>query len=247
VYIPLIDEEIEVSYRIKEEIPNLLIIVPEERFCDIVLNKWNMYKEFVKNGLHVPETLLLENIDSIDCEWPMIVKPIVGRGSRGVQILHSKKQLEAYLELSSYKLEDLILQRLLQGIEYTVSVIVSRQGKLLAVVPKRVIRKKGVTQVAVTEENYAIESLCKDIQSKLKANGPFNVQLIMEGNKPFIIEINPRFSTTVALTLAAGVNEVDIAIKDSLGIPYTIDQFKKGVVMTRYYEQYYIAESEVKL
>src|SRR5262245_61403523 len=35
-----------------------------------------------------------------------------------------------------------------------------------------------------------------------------DVQLILDGT-PRVIEINPRYSTTMALTLASGVNEVD--------------------------------------
>jgi carbamoyl-phosphate synthase large subunit len=95
-------------------------------------------------------------------------------------------------------------------VEYTVSVVVWRDGKVRAVIPKKIISKQGVTKIAVTEKNKVIEKICYKIQESFKANGPFNVQLKIDliTGKPFVFEINPRFSTSVSLTIAAGVDEV---------------------------------------
>lgn len=246
IYIPLIDEEIEAAYQLQTENRGLYILAPNKEFCERMLNKWNMYNLFVDNNLPVPRTYLFNEQIPIDFGTPKIIKPIVGRGSRGVQKVSSQEELEAYLILSKYKKEDLLIQEYIEGIEYTVSAVVNKEGKILAVVPKRIIRKKGITQVAVTEENYIIGELCKEVQNKLSANGPFNVQLIMQDNKPYVFEINPRFSTSVALTIAAGVNEVDILLRDFLKIEYLVPKFKSGLVMSRYYEQKYFMESDLK-
>jgi carbamoyl-phosphate synthase large subunit len=246
VYIPLIDEEIEVAYDIQQYYPKMHLLVPDKKFCNDMLNKWIMFNIFTENDLPVPYTQLLGSKEKLQFTTPKIVKPIVGRGSRGVQIVNSLEELEAYLVLSKYKAEELILQEYIQGTEYTVSVVVNKSGKVLAVVPKRIVRKKGITQIAVTENNAIITQLCNELQKKLKANGPFNVQLMMVDDKPYVFEVNPRFSTSVVLTMAAGINEVDVLLKDSLNIPYSINDYKSGVIMSRFYEQKFLMDTEVK-
>ncbi len=246
LYIPLIDEEINVAYELQRELPNLKLLVPTLEFCRNMLNKWEMYKLFRANDLPVPDSYLFNDVDMVDFSSIKIVKPIVGRGSRGVQTIDSKQELDAYLTLSHYKKEELLIQEYVRGIEYTVSVIVNKMGEVLKVVPKRIIRKKGITQVAITEKNEIINSLCEDIQNKLKANGPFNVQLVLYNNKPYVFEINPRFSTSVVLTMEAGINEVDVLVKDSFDISYDINDFREGLIMSRYYEQFYIMGNNVK-
>lgn len=246
IYIPLIDEEIEVAYDIQRVFPYLHIMAPSAQFCRLMLNKWEMFNTFRQANLSVPEAYLLNNVETIDFNTPKIVKPIIGRGSRGIQVVTNLEQAKAYLVLSRYKMSELFMQEYIQGTEYTVSTVVNKSGNILAIVPKRVIRKKGITQVAITEQNQIINDLCIDIQEKLKANGPFNVQLIMVDKVPYVFEVNPRFSTSVVLTMAAGINEVDLLIKDHLNIEYSVPIFKPGVIMSRYYEQKYLMDYELK-
>ena len=98
------------------------------------------------------------------------------------------------------------------------SVVVWRDGIVRAVVPKEIIDKRGITRLAVTRKNDAIDRLCRNIQERLRADGPFNVQLRLDANgTPLPFEINPRFSTTVTLTQAAGVDELGSLVDMALG------------------------------
>jgi carbamoyl-phosphate synthase large subunit len=114
-----------------------------------------------------------------------------------------------------------------------VSVVVNQHGDVRAVVPKRVICKKGVTRIAVTEHVDAIDRVCRQVQDKLRANGPFNVQCILRDGVPYIFEINPRFSTTCALTIKAGVDEVGGLIDELLGLEHEWTDFRDGVTLVR--------------
>lgn len=245
IYIPLIDEEIEIAYEIKEEYDNFQILAPNLDFCKKMLNKWEMYKIFKEKELPIPKTYLLNDKDQIEFDTKKIIKPIYGRGSRGIEIISSYKELEAYLTLSKYSEKELLIQDLIEGTEYTTSAVVDKDGEVLSVIPKRIIKKDGITHIAVTEKNEVIEYVCKKIQEKLQANGPFNVQLIIKDGKPYIFEINPRFSTSVTLTMESGINEVDILIKDLMNYPYTVSDFESGVIMSRYYDQIYFTEEDI--
>ncbi len=242
IFIPLIDEEILRCYELKDTFPKLLILLPKYNFAKIALDKWLMIKEFEKHGLPCPKTYLLSENLTRNFKFPLIFKPRIGRGSRNVIKIYSRRELEAYKIISGLREDQILLQEEIPGREFTVSVVVNNMGKVLAVVPKEVIYKKGITIVAVTRECRSIQNLCLNIQKKLNPCGPFNVQLILKKNGiPKVFEINPRYSTTIALTMAAGVNEIDI-LAEKKAYKGPLLPFKKDLVMTRFYSQIYFQE-----
>jgi carbamoyl-phosphate synthase large subunit len=121
---------------------------------------------------------------------------------------------------------------------------VNQAGQVRAVVPKRVICKRGITRIAVTEYSNAIDRVCREVQEKLHANGPFNVQCIIKGGVPYIFEINPRFSTTTVLTIEAGVDEVGGLIAEAMGEPYEWGDFQNGVTLVRRTEHVFMGWGE---
>jgi len=249
IIIPGIDEELLSVKQYFKNVDSPKVLLPEENFIKLCLDKWELMNALDKNKIPCPKTYLLGSFKKVPLKlFPCIVKPITGRGSRGFQYLKNNKDLEFYLSSNPYKKKDLLLQEFVEGTEYTISVVVSQKGKVLSVVPKEVILKKGITQIAVTRFNKKIVETCKKIQEMFKANGPFNVQLIIDkkNNVPKIFEINPRFSTTLVLTTAAGVNEVGLLIGDLLGEKIFAPKFKKNLVMIRYPEQIYIDEKNIK-
>jgi carbamoyl-phosphate synthase large subunit len=163
-------------------------------------------------------------------------------------VIAGKKDLQQYFASQLYRPQDVILQEYIEGDEYTVSAVAGSRGDLYAVVPKRIIHKQGVTYLSVTEKNSAIEKIVEKIQSVFKADGPFNVQLKMVRGQPCVLEVNPRFSTTVTHTMAAGVDEVTLLIKDFLGRPVgpRPKGFRDQLVMIRHLTQQYLPVGELK-
>lgn len=243
--IPLVDEEILAFYRIVEELDEskTRIIAPVEDFCVMALDKWLTFLKLENAAIPTAHTCLASDADN--CTYPAVIKPRDGRGSRELAYLTGPDDLAVYLRQASRSPDRYVVQERIFGSEYTVSVVVGLDGTVLAVVPKQVIVKRGITQVGVTRIAPDIEQLCEQIQSRLRADGPFNVQLIMtEQGKAYVIEINPRYSTTVALTIAAGVNEVDVVIRHALGRPLVPCKFQPNLLMLRHYTQRYVPETE---
>jgi len=241
IFVPLVDEEILKSYELKRYFPNLLLLLPEYDFAKIALDKWLLIQKLKECSLPYPETRLATE-GSGTIEYPLIVKPRIGRGSKNMMELKSENQIEAYKQLSDLSGNEILIQEKIKGKEYTVSAVINGNGDLLSVIPKEVIYKRGITVTAVTRKNTGISELCTEIQKKLKPNGPFNVQLILrDDGVPVIFEINPRFSTTIALTMASGVNEIDAIVQNQAysGDPF---EFEENLVMTRYHDQLYFGE-----
>lgn len=240
--VPLVDEEIPVFHKIAGRF-NSKVLAPSPAFCAMALDKWLTYQALTAAHLPAPQSWLASDAGAV--EYPAIIKPRVGRGSRGLACLNKPHNLEDYLSRAGTSAHQYIVQRRLRGQEFTVSAVVGLGGPTLAVVPKEVIIKRGITQVGVTRAVPAIDRLCREIQDRLRADGPFNLQLMLsQDGTPHVFEINPRYSTTVALTIAAGINEVDVVIRHDEGEPIGPLAFQENLLMIRYPTQFYVPESE---
>lgn len=201
--IPGVDEELIPIVKNKDFF-SCQIILPPLDFILTHLDKYNSNKDLKKRGISVPKTQLATQIEKIT--YPCITKPRKGRGSRGFSIIKSKEELQAHILLSHLPPEDFLVQELLVGQEYTITMVADQIGRLRAIIPMKVALKKGITIRANTEHNEKIFNACKKIHAAYHVPGIYNIQLIVTeiGDiKPF--EINPRISTTACLALAAGV------------------------------------------
>jgi carbamoyl-phosphate synthase large subunit len=244
VVVPLVDEELVSALELESD--GIKVLLPRRAFVQTCLDKFYLMQELMLSGIQIPTTWLgsgyLENVP-----FPAIVKPRVGRGSRGIGIVDSLSELEYFIECSSYVPDALVVQPCIEGTEYTVSVVVWRDGQVQAVVPKEIISKKGVTHMAVTRRNERIDVLCRNIQECLHADGPFNVQLVVEKESgiPIPFEINPRFSSTTTLTTAAGVDEIGGLIQQALdpNAPRLTNKWREDVVLLRHTVDIFETES----
>jgi carbamoyl-phosphate synthase large subunit len=243
--IPLVDEEIPVVHRLASQgkLPGVRVVAPNPQFCLDCLDKWRMFSRLQAAGLPVAPTWLGSRADG--AEYPAVVKPRTGRGSRGVAFLAGPADLERYLGQAAEGPERYVVQKRIFGREFTTSVVVALGGPTLAVVPKEVLVKKGITQVGVTRDVPEITRLGFAIQESLVADGPFNVQLVLDrAGVPYVFEINPRYSTTVALTLNAGIDEVQVVLRHALGQPVGELHYRPDLCMIRYGAQIYVPENE---
>jgi carbamoyl-phosphate synthase large subunit len=233
VFVPLVDEELLPSLDLEAE--GVRVVLPRREFVRLCLDKFALMEALAKYDLGAPRTRLLAE-DVFDFGFPLVVKPRTGRGSRDVTIVQNSAQLDALRNNPAVVPDRFIVQEFIDGTEYTVSVVTWRDGEVQAVVPKRIIEKRGITRLAVTERHAAIETLCRRVQERLRGDAPFNVQLRLTGDgEPRIFEINPRFSTTVSLTMAAGVDEFGGVIAQALdrGAPKLRDEWRAGLVLVR--------------
>lgn len=238
--VPLIDEEIPLVHRlVAREFPDARVVAPRLEFCEDTLDKWRMAVCMREHGLSVAETWLAT--DTAGARFPAIVKPRVGRGSRGFAVVETRDRLAEYLDRTGEAPDRFIVQEKLEGREFTTSAVVALGGPLLAVVPKEAAVKKGITQLGITRRVPAIDTLIAGIQDHLHADGPFNVQLMLGSDGvPRVFEINPRYSTTVALTLGAGLDEVDVVVRKAMGEDVGPLSWRADVMMVRYTSQMFV-------
>jgi carbamoyl-phosphate synthase large subunit len=242
--IPLVDEEIMKFHQLFWDLKdNWKLVCPSALFCAIALDKYGTHLELKKHGLLTPTTMVHRPMkEVVKINHPVIVKQRKGHGSKGLHYFDNYDLCEDTHPWVTGG--NRIIQERIFGTEFTVSVIVGLDGQLLSIVPKEVIDKRGITMTGITRNVPEIEEVCKKIVEKMNPMGPFNVQLMMDKNGlPWIFEINPRYSTTVALTIAAGINEVDAVIKRAEGRQTKKSfEFIPNMVMNRYYTQDFVRQ-----
>ena len=170
---------------------------------------------------------------------PWVVKPRAGRGSRGVRLLDSRSAVaEALNEDAS-----LIAQTRLQGREFTADALVGRDGGMLTVVPRwRDDTKAGISVKGTTFDSPAVTDVVAAALEAVRLTGPSNVQgFVADDGRATVVEINPRFSGGLPLTLAAGADVVSAyltGIRDpQAALPHL--WFTPGVRMSRYFAETY--------
>ncbi len=235
--VPGADEELLPVARLCEENFSLIAVLPDVVFIELCLNKKKLMNVLSQDA--ISELPAYTNIQSVT--YPAIVKPIYGRGSRGVHTVHSSRELKGYLDLYNKKFNDVVVQPYIAGDEYTVSVMVNNRNELLGIVPKKILLKKGITRAAIVMRNAHIEKVCRLIVEKLNPRGPFNVQLKLWKKRVYIFEINPRLSTTSVLTDKAFGNEVDLYIRFYNKTPkkYPVALMKENITLLRYDDNYF--------
>jgi len=134
-------------------------------------------------------------------EFPMIIKPIIGTGSKSTIKINNQK------ELDFYNIKDTFYEEFIEGTEYTVIGVSDFDGKMICALPTIRIEKKGGLAVkSKTEKNYELVSMVKNIVENMGLVGVWNVQCIKNG-KYYFIDINNRFpSGSMPLATASGMN-----------------------------------------
>lgn len=218
--IPGVDEELPHMPAVAEKAKGVSVLVPEPDYVATMLDKQATATALSEHGLPAPCTRPLEKAHEVG--FPSLAKPRFGRGSRGVRIIENREQAAALARLEN---EEFVAQELLTGQEYTVMLAADRERRLCAVVPVKVLVKRGITLRAETEDQPAVVAACRAIHEAIPAAGCYNVQLMLtEEGQVMPFEINPRISTTFCLALAAGIDPVSIYFNNKGGDyqPFTV-------------------------
>jgi carbamoyl-phosphate synthase large subunit len=209
------------------------------------LDKFALAKR-CKNIVDVPKTQLFEDPAEFESwAYPLIIKPRVGSGSRGV------RRIDAFSELVGIQpSRDLIVQEFLPGTEYSVDVLADANGTIRAVVPReRMLVDSGVAVVSRTVRDKGLMSAAAVVAMAVGITHIANVQLRRRPDgTPALLEVNPRTPGTMPLTVASGVNMPALALAATLGNPalYPMTPVRELAVV-RYLEERFIHPSELQI
>jgi carbamoyl-phosphate synthase large subunit len=214
-------------------ISTLMPSIDTVRTC---VDKWLFAQAMDGAGLPVPPTGLGSG-EGIPGPW--IVKPRGGRGSRDVHAVSTKKALVAALTLTP----EPIVQTQIRGKEFTADALVFPAGELCGVVPRwRLATKGGISTLGTTFDDHVVSDVVGRVLKAIGHVGPANVQgFVTDDGSVMIVEVNPRFSGGLPLSLHAGADLVGEYLRAIMGREPRPERLiaRAGVTMFRYFDEVY--------
>lgn len=184
--------------------------------------------------ISIPTPILYQSVS--ETNFPLIAKPRIGTGSRGINIFMDKSHLNCQ-EITT----DHIVQEYIVGKEYTVDAYTTLRGEFVGAVPRqRLAIKGGLSVHTITVDYPALIDYTRKIAEALPIIGPANIQFIVsEQADIFCTDINPRFGGGYITSIQAGLNAPFFLIDEAMGDPICYSTYKKGLRMLRYWEEIY--------
>ncbi|MHC6180394.1 carbamoyl-phosphate synthase (glutamine-hydrolyzing) large subunit [Clostridium sp. JNZ X4-2] len=161
--------------------------------------------------------------------YPVIVRPSYVIGGRAMKIVYKHEELRKYLKeaVNLSKEHPVLVDKYLLGKEIEVDAISDGEDLIIPGIMEH-IERTGVhsgDSIAVYPANDLPEGISEIIEDytvkiarKLNVKGLLNVQYAYDGEKVYVIEVNPRASRTVPiLSKVTDIPMVEIAVKIMLG------------------------------
>ncbi len=245
VLVPTVDVELigVAKARKQFELAGVKILLAEPQTLELCLDKLKLL--IACDGLvPVPQFAIFnETFNDSDWQYPLIVKPRSGSGSRGIVKVDTPAEL-AKLERSS----ELLVQEYLPGEEFSVDVMANAQGEVLASVPRaRMKVDSGIAVVSRTVKDPELEACARRVAERIGLTYVANIQFRRDAaGRPCLLEVNPRFPGTMPLTVASGVNIPLLCLKELQGAPISSDELQwQELAMVRTWHETYLAASEI--
>jgi carbamoyl-phosphate synthase large subunit len=201
--IPTIDDELTLFGGLVEAFAQqgVYVSVSRAEVGTICNDKYETYKFLSQKGLPTARTYLPGDIRFKGLHYPLFLKPRFGRGSVGAHPINNEKELRFFLEY----VEEPIVQDFLYGREFTIDVLADFSGRIISVVPReRLLIRAGVVDRGRTLQHAGLIGMGERVAGSLGIRGAVNIQCKLHNDEINIIEINPRFSGGIPLTIAAG-------------------------------------------
>jgi len=146
-------------------------------------------------------------------DYPIVVKPRISSGSRGLKYAANPAELRYHFETTAKKYGSPLVQEYIPGNEiYGVSALLNKDSKPRAVFVHKRIRQFPITggpstyRVSVSKPSLAKLGLKLLEEMKWYGVAMVEFKIDIRDGKPKLIEVNPRFVGSLSLAIAAGVD-----------------------------------------
>lgn len=202
------------------------VIVSDYELVRICNDKWKTFLYLKENGFLVPRTYISiedakEEISAGNLDYPVIIKPRWGMGSISIYEADNEEELTILFEktkrniINSYlKYESkenmescVIIQEKLKGQEYGLDVINDLNGKHMSTIVKmKYAMRSGETDCAITVHDEDAEKLGKQLSNLTHHIANLDVDIFVQDDKRYVLEMNARFGGGYPFSHMSGVN-----------------------------------------
>lgn len=241
VVIPNFDAELQNFIKISNDLKKLKIgtFLPSLAQLE-ARDKVNLYSFGKQHDLLVPADKIIYKIDDLKSAFEQFGSPIVVKGKyyEAVVAYTIEQAQKAFHKLQAKWGLPIIVQQFINGTEINIAALGDGKGNTISAIPMRklYITDKGKAWAGITLEDKSLIDLAQHFISATKWSGGFELEIMRTAdNKPYIMEINPRFPAWIYLTTGAGQNQPAALVKMALGEhvePY--HAYEVGKIFIRY-------------
>jgi carbamoyl-phosphate synthase large subunit len=241
VIVPNFDAELQNFIKISNELKKIGIgtFLPTLSQLE-ARDKVNLFNFGKQHNLLVPEDRIIYKVEDLKSVIDQFGSPIVVKGKYYEAVVaHTLEQAQkAFHKLQAKWGLPIIVQQFINGTEINIAALGDGKGNTISAIPMRklYITDKGKAWAGITLEDKSLLDLAKHFISATKWSGGFELEIMRTAdNKPYIMEINPRFPAWIYLTTGAGQNQPEALVRMALGeevTPYT--QYEVGKIFIRY-------------
>jgi carbamoyl-phosphate synthase large subunit len=235
--VPLTDLDIEVLSRARSD-GRLPAFVPDPDVAAATYDKYEAHRLLSRLGLPSPPTTLPgEPVDS----YPVMVKPRHGSGARSIHAARDAEQAEFFCR---YIEEPVMVQRFMQGAEFSIDALSDLDARCLNAIPRTMIESRGGESIkgTVIADRELVE-LGRSVVEGLWVRGPCTVQVFRDPEFGLgITDVNTRFGGAFPAPMYAareGRTYPELIVRMARGerIEPHVGDFLAGVTFTRYFWQ----------
>lgn len=173
----------------------------------IAANKWDCHQLFLQGGLPTPATWRVnvtvaeETAEKIG--YPLVMKPLDGIGCEGVYLARNTASLALSLKKYKYNENQLLLQRYIEGRHISASLLIAKNNITCLSLNKQIIEigtafsYQGCEVPYICDNHTEAISLAKHAAALIPGlRGYVGVDMLINDNGCYLIEINPRLTTS---------------------------------------------------
>jgi carbamoyl-phosphate synthase large subunit len=236
--IPLTDLDIEVLALARErgELPEAL--VPSSEVARRTFDKYACHQLLEEHGLPSPPTVLPGGDVA---SYPVMIKPIHGSGARNIFPARDARQAAFFCD---YIDEPVMIQRLMDGPEFSIDCLGDRDGRCLNAIPRSMLESRGGESIkGEVLDDAELRGLAVDVMEALRVRGPATIQVFRDRELGLgITDVNTRFGGAFPAPMYAarpGRTYPELIVRMAAGEPVEphVGDHAHGMTFTRYYWQ----------